>query len=181
MDTVASFIAALVEKEVWREIQGYPGYRVSSHGNVSGPRSEILARAYSQGYPFVTLRNDGKSKTARIARLVAIEFLGLPPFDGAEVAHNDGVRDNARVDNLRWASRVENQADRRRHGTRLAGSSVFGAKLTEADIPSIRSRIAAGHRYDDIAESYGVSKSTIYQIAKNKIWAHAGGSAWRTS
>ncbi|QDI81071.1 hypothetical protein E8E01_11805 [Methylorubrum populi] len=87
-------------------------------------------------------------------------------------------RSNLRASNLRWASARENQHDRRRHNTRCHGSRVYGAKLTEAQIPVIRQRIAAGERYRDIGADFGVSVHTICLIKKNRIWKQARGAAW---
>jgi hypothetical protein len=140
----------------------------------------MLQPAADNGYPLVSIVVGQETKTARVHKLVANAFLGPRPFDGALVAHNDGDTGNCRVDNIRWASGLENQRDRGRHGTRISGSAVFGAKLNEADIPAIRSRIAAGERYPSIARSFGVSVSTISLIKKNKIWRDAKGAAWGT-
>lgn len=174
---VSDLLAELVAVETWREIDGWPGYRVSSWGRVEGKRC-ILKPGLVHGYEVVTLTNGDAKLSARVHRLVAAAFLGPPPFEGAIVAHNDGNQKNSRVGNLRWASARENQFDCVRHETRCRGSRVFGAKLTEAQIPGIRMRIAAGETYGAIASDFGVSKSTIHLIKRNRIWRSAGGAAW---
>lgn len=182
MDRLSDFIASWVAVETWRPVSIAPTYAVSSWGNVRGPRAEFLRPSTAHGYLFVSLcMPDGSIKTARIHKLVAFAFLGDEPFEGAIVAHNDGTKSNCRVDNLRWATGTDNQRDRLRHGTHICGSEVPGAKLTEADIPCIRSRIASGERYPTIAEDYGVSVSTISLIKKNKTWRSATGASWRTA
>lgn len=175
--TLAEFIAELDRVEQWREIEGFPRYFVSSWGRVRGPRA-VLVPAYTNGYQHVSLCVGPVVKTRRVHILVAEAFLGPAPFDGALVAHNDGVKNNCRLINLRWASSVENQADRGRHFTRVYGSRVHGAKLTEADIPVIRARIASGERYPAIAKDFGVSVSTIHLIKRGHTWKQAGGAAW---
>lgn len=175
--TVADFIRELDRVEAWREVSGFPNYHVSSWGRIRGPRA-ILKPAVTQGYKHVTLCIGPKTFTRRLHVLVAEAFLGPAPFAGALCAHNDGCRDNCRVSNLRWASSVENQADRGRHFTRVYGSKVFGAKLDETDIPLIRARIASGDRYPAIAAEFGVSVSTISLIKKGKIWKQAVGAVW---
>ncbi|WP_407654383.1 HNH endonuclease [Bradyrhizobium prioriisuperbiae] len=167
--SVAEFLMGLVETETWRPISWAPNYSVSSWGNIQGPRA-LLQPAEEADYPHVSIVVGEETKTARVHRLVANAFLGPPPFAGAMVAHNDGNTSNCRVDNLRWASGLENQKDRARHGTRICGSAVIGAKLVESDIPKIRSRIASGERYPSIARDFGVSVSTISLVKKNRTW-----------
>jgi hypothetical protein len=176
--SVTDLIAEWVRVETWRPIVWAPNYLVSSWGQIQGPRA-LLQPAPDNGYPLVSIVVGQKTKTARVHKLVANAFLGPPPFVGALVAHNDGDTSNCRIDNLRWASGLENQRDRQRHGTRVCGSAVEGAKLVEADIPVIRSRIASGERYPSIARDFGVSISTISLIKKNKTWRSATGAAWR--
>lgn len=169
--TVAAFIAALEATETWRPVVGFPCYSVSSWGRVSGPRG-ILKPSATQGYLHVSVCAEGAVVTKRIHVMVAEAFLGPSPFDGAEVAHNDGVRENCRVGNLRWATTIENAADVARHGMRVKGSEVFGAKLTEADIPVIRRRLQEGEGYPTIAADYGISVSSVYMIRHNRTWRH---------
>jgi hypothetical protein len=175
--SVADLIARFDEVEHWRTVWGWPGYEVSSWGGVRR-RGRRLKPAGVGSYPFVSLSRPDKKQSARIHVLVATAFLGPAPFDGAIVAHNDGDRSNLRASNLRWASARENQQDRARHNTRCQGSRVHGAKLTEAQIPVIRQRIAAGERYRDIGADFGVSVHTICLIKKNRIWKQARGAAW---
>lgn len=51
--------------------------------------------------------------------------------------------------------------------TRSRGSSHYNAKLREQDILKIRTHAGS---YQHIANIFGVSKSLIYQICKNKAW-----------
>lgn len=177
--SVADLIREWVRVETWRPISWAPNYSISSWGSVCGPRAVLQPAEAS--YPHVSIVVGEEIKTTRVHKLVAYAFLWDPPFEGALVAHNDGDTGNCRIDNIRWASGIENQRDRDRHGTKVRGSAVVGAKLKESDIPTIRSRIAAGERYPSIARAFGVSISTICLIKKNKIWRAAGGAAWGTS
>lgn len=179
MMRLSDILAIWDAAETWRAVEGWP-YEVSSWGNVRRSGSPVsLKPGLTVGYGAVSLSRNGEVRTFRVHRLVAAAFLGEPTFEGAIVAHADGNTLNNRASNLRWASARENQADRARHGTRVHGSAVFGAKLREDDIPVIRCRIAAGERYQDIADDYGVSASAIYCIRKNKTWRDTAGAAWR--
>ena len=180
MATVQSLLRELSERETWRPVARYPGYEVSSWGNVRrGARP--LRFAIQKGYRRVALSAGGAAKCMGVHRLVAEAFLGAPPFAGAMVVHNDGDRLNNRADNLRWASARENLFDCIRHNTLVHGSKHPGAKLTESDIPVIRARIAGGETPRAIARAFGVAQSTISQIKRRRAWRHAGGAVWGLS
>ena len=179
--TVAEIIAALAAVEHWRPIAGFPSYEVSSWGAVRRRERRAVKPTPLHGYMRVCLSERNRKSGRTVHRLVAAAFLGPPPFAGAMVAHNDGDRTNNRLDNLRWASALENQADRHRHGTRCSGSRVFGAKLTEADIPGVREAIASRRTYADIGAEYGVSASAVYMIANNRTWRHTVGGQERVA
>ncbi|WP_048841927.1 HNH endonuclease [Acetobacter orientalis] len=173
VETLSGFLVCMCKEEVWRPIDEFQNYEVSSHGRVRRfGHSAALIPAWTHGYAHVSLCHQGSIKTRRVHRLVADAFLGFPPFVGAILAHNDGDKTNNRADNLRWASLAENQEDRRRHGTKTCGSAVKGAKLHEEDIPKIRVRLMRGETCADIADSYDVSISTISLIQRGKIWRH---------
>ncbi|MFC0411065.1 HNH endonuclease [Roseomonas elaeocarpi] len=171
--TIHDLILDLAAQEVWRAVVGSPAYEVSSLGNIRRFGSEQnLKLIWVRSYAAVDLSEHGMTSRKRVHRLVAAAFLGPAPFVDALIAHNDGSTSNNRVDNLRWASAVENQRDRDRHGTYVRGSQVFGAKLREDQIPFIRQAIARGEPYPDIAERFGVSVSTISLIKRERIWSH---------
>lgn len=161
--------------EVWLPIPGYERtYEASNLGFVRrlGKSQPLVGVDRGQGYPCVSLSQDGKSNLLPVHRLVLMAFCGVEPFPGAQAAHNDGDRRNPRLSNLRWATPSENQLDRVRHGTACRGEDVFGAVLTETKVRSIRQRIHGGERNRPIAEEFGVSTSTIHLIRHNRIWRH---------
>lgn len=169
---VSDLLKLFDSSEVWRPIQDYSEYSVSSWGRVRGTRTEFLSPADTKGYLHVSLSLNGQKSTKRISHLVAQEFWGAQPFEGARVAHNDGDSHNNRASNLRWTNDLDNQADVERHGRRPKGSEVFLSVLTEDDIPNIRTRIRSRERYADIASDYNVSVSTICLIKQGRTWRH---------
>lgn len=52
------------------------------------------------------------------------------------------------------------------------GSTNTNAKLTEADVMVIRSRIADGENVHDIAADYSVTSGTIFHIKHRRSWDH---------
>lgn len=100
---------------MWREVPGFPGYRVSDDGQVSGPRGPLKVRV-EQGYCRVWMYRDGKRVPRQVHHLVLEAFVGPRP-DGLEARHMNGNGTDNRVSNLSWGTRSENQLDRVRHGT----------------------------------------------------------------
>jgi len=70
----------------------------------------------SGGYAQVCLFNHTKKKTVGVHVLVLTAFVGPCPA-GMETLHEDGVRANNQLSNLRWGTRSENAKDKIRHGT----------------------------------------------------------------
>ena len=116
--------------EEWRDVDGYGGaYQVSSEGLVrsvdrvfrdsKGRNSKraglILSGNVSKdGYRVVKLSLLDVQKTFRVHSLVAAAFLGERPL-GMEVCHNDGLKENNSVSNLRYDTHLENMRDNVRH------------------------------------------------------------------
>lgn len=85
------------------------------------------------GYKTVMLRVGGRSTRFYVHRMILEAFVSLPPTEAHQAAHWNGVRDDNRLENLRWATPAENHADIDRHGTRRG--------------PARRSHCPAGHPY----------------------------------
>ena len=167
--------AAQDPREVWLDIPGFEGwYEASNLGRIRRVSTGRILRQSPCGgdYLGVTLSVGNIQTNVRTNVAVLSAFCGPAPFPGAEAAHNDGDQQNNRLTNLRWATKLENQADVDRHGHRCRGEQVFGAKLTEADVRSIRRRTGAGELNPTIAEDFGVSISTIHLIRHKRIWKH---------
>lgn len=168
--------------ERWGAIQDYTDYEVSNLGRVrrthyyhtSKKRKlpYILTLNRNGAYPTVQLCEGGKVTRYSVHRLVALAFIGAPPTPLHEVAHNDGIRDNNLVGNLRWTTKSENEQDKRDHGTLKMGTKHYKTTLTEDDVREMR----RGTRYKGygrfLARKYGVSDVTISQILTGKRWQH---------
>jgi len=111
------------QNEVWKDVLGFEGmYQVSNLGRVKsldridsiGKRqySRILKTApSSKKYLNVVFCKNGKCKTHRVHRVVAIAFLDNP-YNLPQINHIDSVRDNNKVDNLEFCSERENSCHR---------------------------------------------------------------------
>lgn len=78
-------------------------------------RGRLLAPTFDKcGYPSVNLCRDGRSRRNSVHRLVCEAFHGAAPF-GHEVAHRNGVRSDCRAENLKWATKAENESHKAIH------------------------------------------------------------------
>lgn len=98
-------------EEIWKDIKGYEGlYQVSNLGRVKSlfRYSKILKNKIgNNGYCTVCLYGNKKPCFKLVHRLVAEAFIPNP--DGKPcVDHINTVRDDNRVENLRWCTTREN-------------------------------------------------------------------------
>jgi hypothetical protein len=162
--------------ERWRPVGGWP-YEVSDLGRVrraipylnSKPGGILCTRPGANGYLRVSLSRNNRVQTAMVHSLVAGAFLGPKPSCAHIIAHYDGDRTNSAAANLRWATRVENEADKARHGRKLVGERVHGAKCTAAQVDEIRRSSASIYV---LGPKYGLSPSTIARIRGRVTWKH---------
>lgn len=122
------------------------------------------------GYAFVEI--DGAKRGVHV--LVLERTKGAKPDQRLQAAHSCGVRACINPRHLRWATASENASDRYKHGTVPRGSKHHFTILTEADIPVIRSRVAAGEQLQTIAAEYGITGTTVRNIADRFTWGHVG-------
>lgn len=97
--------------EKWKTIEGFPGYSVSSLGNVASVKNHetklLTPTDNGNEYLQVALANGGKTYRRYVHRLVALAFLSSPE-KGFEVNHKDGNRRNNYVSNLEWCTHKRN-------------------------------------------------------------------------
>jgi len=165
----------------WASVPGWPSYEVSTCGQVRrhGPATgAVVGRVLRQllnpktGYRSVCLSAHSVQKRVDVHRLVAMTFLGPQPSARHLVAHNDGIRTNNCVTNLRWATQAENLSDCRAHGTALVGSRNPMAAITELDVRAIRRMKAFGIPRAVIADGYGIHLRSVFRILSGMSWEH---------
>lgn len=96
--------------EYFTELPEYPGYFVSTRGEVENDRGNAMARSYNQqGIATVYLMVEGKQVARSVAVLVASMFVQQTEDLSdrvPSVIHLDGDRRNCNADNLQWRSRA---------------------------------------------------------------------------
>jgi hypothetical protein len=132
-------------------------------------------------YPVVSLWLNGRRVLRSVHTLVCEAFHGPKPDPKHHAAHWDGDRQNARADNLRWASPRENEADKVRHGRTLIGRHHGPTKLSEDEVREIRRRWAAlprssgGERVKKgaagpLAEEFGICLPYLREVVRGGTW-----------
>lgn len=174
------------EQERWAAVPGYEGlYEVSDMGRLrrltyrgrtaehvyETPRILKPRQHGKTGYLRVSLYRDDKGKSMSLHRVVLMAFVG-PAEPGMEAAHNNGIRADCRLSNLRWATPEENRLDKIKHGTVNQGERAGSAMLTEAKVREIRGLLASGKRQYEVAKQYGVHPGSISKIGRGATWKH---------
>lgn len=180
-----------VPREEWRPVVRHEGdYEVSDHGRVrSLDRSCTYQRWDNPTGQIITvtklLRGQmlrpgrmpsghlsaclGKGNSRCVHVLVLEAFSGPCP-SGHEGLHWDDDPTNNCLTNLRWGTRSQNLHDAVRNGRKAVGGRAWNAKLSDADIPKIRS-LFGSETCSAIGRRYGVSETTIRQIKNGQTWA----------
>jgi hypothetical protein len=156
-----------------RHCPGYLGYAVDDDGNVWSCRNKRRvgsALIYRQDWrkrkvspdsgdylSLTMIGDDGRRQTRMVHQLVLEAFVGPKP-EGQECCHENGIRSDCHLLNLRYDTKGNNQKDSVSHGTHNTQrpSTHPNGKFSEDDIRMMR------HLYNylfakQIASLYGVS------------------------
>lgn len=169
--------------EIWKDVLGLEQYyEVSNLGNIkSKVRTGITnfgERNYggkvvkpflsTVGYPAVNLTYKGYRKQFHVHKLVLEAFNGKAP-EGMEGCHNNGVKTDFYLTNLRWDTRKNNHADKKLHGTHQEGEKNPSAKLTTKQAIIIKySKISI----KKLSEEFNLSRGCIEKVRYGTSWKH---------
>lgn len=160
----------------WSNHPNFPDYLVGSHGEVISLLNKppkILKSTSNVIYPAYTLKDvNGRFRCITKHTLVALTWIGDRP-DGMECCHNDGNRKNADLGNLRWDTPINNNKDKRQHGTHREGERINFAKLNREAVITIRRLWRDGKiTRRKLAIKFRVSEACIGMVARGASWAH---------
>lgn len=165
----------------WKRVPGFTRYAVSDAGAVrrvervytamSGKCAQI---ANNSGYSCVNMTSDdGRHCKVPVHTLVMLAFVG-PRSPDLMVCHNDGVKTNNRISNLRYGTAASNSADAILHGALPRGERHKHAKLTNAQAREVHARCAKNESHADIAAEFGITSTAVCNIARRKSWRCLG-------
>jgi len=165
-----------------RTIPDFPNYAITRNGGVwSTPRKDRLGRSVGglwlqqkldRGYYTVRLYSNQKSNARLIHRLVLETFVGPCPA-GMEACHNNGVRTDNGLENLRWDTKSSNNKDAVQHGTHMGlhPEKRNVCKLNPKKVKACRYLYSTGlFSFADIAFQMDISRSVAYNVVKGLAW-----------
>ena len=156
----------------YRDIPGFPDYFAGDDGSIwsrkFGKIRKLKPILQNNGTTQVHLSH-GTAVCVQCHVLIMLSFVGPRP-KGMHIAHWDGDNSNNRLSNLRYATPVENEADKKRHGTRAMGQRHGMSKLDEEKVRSIRKMLSDGKTGISIARRFGVSACAVTMIKHGKVW-----------
>lgn len=170
--------------EEWKDIPGFESiYQASTLGRIRSldrverdrplPRKGKVLATYRQAgkHTHVTLYLHGKRCVMLLHRLILRTFAGEPK-EGQEGDHINFNRDDNRLENLRWLSKLENMRAYFASGRHATGEKKHGAKLNPAKVLEIRRMREEGKSRQEIAGKFGVSPMAVWQIDNGRSWKH---------
>ena len=128
--------------EFWGNLLGFSRYLVGAHGEVISLTStpKKLKPIKMGKYDGFQLSDDNRTCRKMYRHRAVAELIYGPCPEGLECCHNDSDKSNCDYTNLRWDTRVSNEADK------PTSQRITNVKYTEEDIRQIRTRFASGER-----------------------------------
>ena len=171
----------------YRDVVGFPGYRVGSDGTVmscrkvgigmTGSWSRINGSVWVRGgYVMMCFKREGDGKPHRkLLHHVVLEAFAGPRPDGLFGCHNDDDPLNNDIGNLRWDTRESNYRDRDANNGTARGERQGLAILNDQKVLQIRELAESGATNKKIAEMFGTTNSNVSEVVYGRTWKHVGG------
>lgn len=174
--------------EIWKSINGFPGYEISNMGKVKSLekytkhwagglrllKERILKGSLSSSGYFqvdLPLENAGRNRTIH---LIVIEHFGDPkPSPKHECNHKDGDKQNNWWTNLEWMTRKANIKHAYDLGLAIGNSGEKNgySTLTEKEVKRVRKMYITGkYTQTKLAKIFKVGQFCIWSIVHNKTW-----------
>jgi hypothetical protein len=173
--------------EDWKDIQfddkiaEKEKYKISNYGRVINCVKEkefLKKKTFINGYETISLKQkeNGKSTSRYVHKLVAQHFLEKESDDQIYVIHLDYDKLNNEVKNLKWATNKERLRHQFNHPNwhevvKRRNRNI--GKLTEGKVRIIKRQLKNNRtRITMIAKRFGVSDMQIHRIKSGENWGH---------
>ena len=166
-------------------------YQVSNFGRVRSLgfkgngiviQAKILDEHFVDGYPTVTLRTElGKRRTVKVYRLVARYFMGPNPA-GMFVCHNNGVKGDSKLSNLRFDTPSSNANDHVLHGNHFQSKKTHCKRGHPLEQPNLKAsqlrngrrlclacEKANGYKYRQLKKGNMMSEQQVSELADREF------------
>lgn len=162
-----------MSNEIWKVIEDYPNYEVSTLGRVRNRETLKLMTPCKNkiGYMLVNLSTgDNKNKTPYVHRLVAKAFIENPE-NLPQINHKDEDKTNNSVENLEWCTskfnldygtRIERQVETRKRGNKVNFDEPMG-KVNLKNASPVQ-ELYTGYCFPSIRYA-----SYFFQLSRNSI------------
>jgi hypothetical protein len=163
--------------EIWKKIEGFENYSVSSEGRVRHDKNDNLKKPGITNKGYLTINfmatKFNNRKCPKIHRLVAQAFLPNPN-NYKEVNHLNGIKTDNRVENLEWCSGSQNVKHSFQIGLQKGkkGTENNFCVLAEYEVLEIRKLYLQGISQNEICKLYNKCYGTINKIVNRKSWTH---------
>jgi hypothetical protein len=100
-----------------QRIKNYPNYLIDEFGKIYNNKLKRFIKPYlnKNGYYQISLTNEIGTKKLYLHRLLAINFIDNP-LNKSCINHINGIKSDNRLENLEWATYIENSKHAFRNG-----------------------------------------------------------------
>lgn len=155
-------------------------YYFSNYGQMKSVNKVTEAERFLKGskgkYGFIQLNlrlANNKRASLYLHRLIAMEFLPIPPEEKKFIIHIDGDKLNNYFKNLKWVDRDELTAYHAKLGVydSTTKNGIQRYKLNETKVKLIKKRLKSKRtKREIIARDFGISLPHLICIEKGQYW-----------